>query len=184
MRIVSLLPSATEIVAALGAAGELVGRSFECDYPAAVKALPVVMRPRTPIAGSSSEVDARVQSARRNDESLYVLDERALVDLRPDVLLTQDLCGVCSVTESEVEELCRRRGLATRIVSVSPVRLGDVAESFVTIGEAVGRSSEAQELRDRFVRLARPPERAGSSRPRVAVIEWLDPPIVAGLWAP
>ncbi len=183
MRIVSVLPSATEIVFALGAGAELVGRSAECDYPAEVAARPVVMRPRTLDADQpSATIDQRVREARGQGESLYELDLARLRELRPDVLLTQDLCGVCSVTDEEVRQACRQAGIAPRIVSLTPRTLADVWATVEQVGEAIGRSPAArllvEELRSRAA-----PDRSRAST-RVAVVEWLDPPIVAGLWTP
>lgn len=183
MRIVSVLPSATEIVCALGARRELVGRSAECDYPSDVLDVPVVMRPRTLDADRpSAEIDRRVQAARASGESLYELDVELLRRLRPDVLLTQDLCGVCSVTEEEVATACARAGVSPAIASLSPRNLEDVWATFTTVGEAIGRRREARQLLERS--RPRPPGVGPSSGPRVAVVEWLDPPIVAGLWTP
>lgn len=183
MRIVSLLPSATEIVCALGARNELLGRSAECDHPADVAGVPVVMTPRT-VDGdrSSAEIDRRVRRVRAAGESLYELDLELLRRLRPDVLLTQDLCGVCSVTEEEVAEACRRAGVEPRIVSLSPRTLEEVWSSVETVGRAIGRAEEGLRLATELRRRSPPPPASTSAR--VAVVEWLDPPIVAGLWTP
>jgi len=183
MRVVSLLPSATEIVHALGHGSELVGRSAECDYPSEVVALPVVMRPRTLDADRPSrEIDRRVRSARAANESLYELDLDRLRSLRPDLIVTQDLCAVCSVTSDEVRAACRQVGASPTILSIGPRRLGEVWESIETIGRALGDPSGAERLvRDLRARVETPP---GRRVRRVAVVEWLDPPILAGLWAP
>ncbi len=183
MRVVSVLPSATEIVCALGARRELVGRSSECDFPASVAQLPVVMRPRTlDSARPSEEIDARVQRARASGESLYELDVPLLRTLRPDVLLTQDLCGVCSVTGDEVARACRAAGIEPKVVSVSPRTLEEVWDSVEVIGGAVGRRAEALALTQRLRERASPSLAPPTAR--VAVLEWLDPPILAGLWTP
>ncbi len=184
MRVASVLPSATEIVCALGHEGELVARSAECDYPASVSRLPAVMRPRTlEVDRPSAEIDARVTAARRAAESLYVLDVPLLRDLGPDLLLTQDLCGVCSVTDAEVADACSRAGIAPRIVSLTPRTLGDVWASVDTVADAVHDPARGRSLvSDLRRRSAATP--ASGPRPRVAVVEWLDPPIVAGLWVP
>jgi iron complex transport system substrate-binding protein len=183
MRVVSVLPSATEIVFALGHGPELVGRSEECDYPAGARSLPVVMRPRTwDRDRPSREIDARVRSVRAGGQSLYELDVALLRALRPDLLLTQDLCGVCSVTDREVEEACAEAGVRPRIVALSPRRLEEVWRSVETVGGALGDPETARGLAGRLRRRStRPPARAGG---RVAVVEWLDPPILAGLWTP
>jgi iron complex transport system substrate-binding protein len=188
MRIVSLLPSATETVCTLGAARDLVGRSVECDYPEAVRSLPVVMHPRALDATRpSGEIDARVRATRATGESLYALDLELLRALRPDLLLTQDLCAVCSVTDAEVRAACEVVGVSPRIASFSPLRLSDVWDTVEGIGEAVGRrpagallsnALRSFELRQRRRAALR------TKRPRVAIVEWLDPPILSGLWTP
>jgi iron complex transport system substrate-binding protein len=183
VRIVSLLPSATELVCALGAAAELVGRSAECDYPPTVQRLPVVMRARTPDSErSSSEIDQRVRTVRTRGESLYELDVPQLRALRPDVLLTQDLCGVCSVTGAEVERACAEAGVEPRIVSLSPRTLQEVWDSVESVGRAIDRAAEASRLSDGLRH--RCTSRVGSPTFRAMVLEWLDPPILAGLWVP
>jgi iron complex transport system substrate-binding protein len=183
VRIVSLLPSATEIVAALGRAPDLVGRSAECDAPASIRHLPAVMQPRAWDANRpSAEIDARVRATRGADESLYVLDVPLLARLRPDVVLTQDLCGVCSVTGEEVTAACRVAGVDPQIVSLTPRTLPEVADSFEAVGSAIGSAEAGRrlgaELRNRAA------GEPASDPPKVAVVEWLDPPILAGLWTP
>lgn len=185
MRVVSLLPSATEMVAALGHRTELVGRSAECDYPPEVRSLPVVMRAKALDAASpSAEIDARVREARGRDESLYSLDLELLRSLRPELVLTQDLCGVCSVTEEEVVAGCAAAGVSPRILSLTPRRLDDVIDSARSIGRALGSPTQAEQYAQRLGQAwgARGP--VGDDAPRVAVLEWLDPPILAGLWVP
>jgi len=183
VRIVSLLPSATETVAALGHRRELVARSAECDAPADVRSLPVAMRAKTRDADrSSAEIDARVRAVRGDGESLYELDVPLLARLRPDLILTQDLCGVCSVTESEVAAACRSAGVNPEVLSLTPRTLGDVADTIDAVGRAVGAVDQARVL---STPLRRAPGRPAAVRPpRVAVVEWLDPPILAGLWVP
>lgn len=184
MRVVSVLPSATEIVYALGHGSELVGRSAECDFPTEAGRLPVVMRPRTLDSDRPSrEIDRRVREARGRGESLYELDIGLLHLLAPDLLLTQDLCSVCSVTESEVAEALTRAGVAPRVVSLTPRTLEEVWTTFGTIAGALRDPNAGA----RLVRSAR--ERTGFSLGthalrRVAVVEWVDPPILAGLWTP
>ena len=183
MRIVSVLPSATEIVCALGARAELVGRSAECDFPADVREVPVVMRPRTLDADQpSAAIDARVREARGRDESLYTLHVETLRRARPDVLLTQDLCGVCSVTSDEVAAACREAQVDPSIVSLTPRTLDEVWASLETVGKAIGRLDEARRLAADARR--RSTKTALARSRRVAVVEWLDPPILAGLWTP
>ena len=181
-RVVSVLPSATEIVHALGHGHELVGRSAECDFPPEVRGVPVVMRPRTLDADRPSpEIDERVRAARARGESLYGLDVGRLSELRPDLLLTQDLCGVCSVTPGEVESACARAGVHPRILSLQPRRLEEVWATIGEVAEALGDAPAGAKL---LRRLRSVPPASDPKGPRVAVVEWLDPPILAGLWTP
>lgn len=188
MRVLSLLPSATEIVCRLGAESELVGRSEECDFPSSVRSLPIVMKARSRDAVRSSiEIDRRVRASLASGESLYELDLELLRRLRPDLILSQDLCDVCSVTGDEVVGACRTVGLDPRILSLSPRSLTDVRASIVEIGSAIGRAAAGRALAETLERqegsAAVDPSRAGG-RPTVLVLEWVDPPIVAGLWTP
>jgi iron complex transport system substrate-binding protein len=181
VRIVSLLPSATETVAALGQARNLVGRSSECDVPRSVLGLPAVMRPRVwDPDRPSAEIDDRVRRTRAAAVSLYELDVPALARLRPDLVLTQDLCGVCSVTESEVEEACAAAGIRPKVLSHSPRTLPEVAETVEAIGAAIGERAGAKSIARAMLAKPAPLQ---PHPPRVAVVEWLDPPILAGLWA-
>jgi iron complex transport system substrate-binding protein len=186
MRVVSLLPSATEIVHDLGAGPFLVGRSEECDYPASVRSLPVVMRARAWDADRpSAEIDQRVRRVRGTGESLYELDLPQLRALAPELLLTQDLCTVCSVTDTEVTAACRATGVDPEIVTLGPKTLEEVWDSVESVGNALGLKERghdlAESLRGRTSVSSSNPKRP---RPVVAVVEWLDPPILAGLWTP
>lgn len=182
MRVVSLLPSATEIVAALGHASELVGRSHECDYPPFILDRAVVMRPKVDdFERPSEEIDERVRAARGRGESLYELDVARLRSLQPDLLLTQELCGVCSVTGEEVAAACRAAGIDPRIVSLTPKTLADVWGSIRTVGEALGDADAADLLLKSLERRTRP-RVPPPNRPTVLIVEWLTPPILAGLW--
>jgi iron complex transport system substrate-binding protein len=182
MRVISVLPSATEVVCALGHGTELVARSSECDYPPEVRELPVVMRPRTlDSERPSREIDARVRESRGRGESLYELDQELLRELRPDLLLTQDLCGVCSVTEEEVTQACALAGVHPRIVSLQPTRLSEVWDSIETVARALGDPEPGRRLANALRTRTRPRSPTGST---VAVVEWIDPPILAGLWTP
>jgi iron complex transport system substrate-binding protein len=183
LRVVSVLPSATEIVCALGHASELVGRSEDCDFPRQVQRLPVVMRARGWNSGSSSsDIDARVQDARAQGVSLYEMDVVRLRELRPDLLLTQDLCGVCSVTAFEVEEACERAGVRPDVVSLTPQSLEDVWTSIEMVGKALGDGAAGIQLASRLRERSRASHAA--TPPQVALLEWLDLPIIAGLWVP
>jgi iron complex transport system substrate-binding protein len=184
MRVVSVLPSATEIVHALGHGAELVGRSAECDFPSEVSRLPVVMRPRTLDSDRPSrEIDARVREAFGRGESLYELDIDLLRTLTPDLLLTQDLCSVCSVTEAEVADALTRAGVAPRVLSLGPRTLEEVWRSFGSIAVALGDPASGERL-SKTVRERTALPRPTTAHRRVAVVEWVDPPILAGLWTP
>lgn len=183
MRVVSVLPSATEIVCALGHGRDLVGRSAECDHPPEVRSLPVVMRPRTlDSERPSAEIDRRVRRARERDESLYTLDADRLRELRPDLLLTQDLCGVCSVTSEEVSAACAAAGITPRIVSLMPRTLEEVWATIPRVAEAMGDPEPGHRLETQLRLGSSPGGTSPFPAPRVAVVEWVDPPILAGLW--
>ena len=171
------------MVVALGGRGQLVGRSEECDFPPEVRSLPVVMRAKTlDREAPAGEIDARVSETRRRGESLYTLDLPLLRSLGPDIILTQDLCGVCSVTEAEVIDACRAVALDPTVISLNPRRLTEVKDSIGRVAAAIGRPEDAEALQRRF---ERPASRAGAkARKRVAVVEWLEPAILAGLWVP
>jgi iron complex transport system substrate-binding protein len=184
MRVASVLPSATEIVCALGHRADLVARSAECDYPADVADLPIVMRPRS-LDGDrpSGEIDARVRAERAEGESLYTLDVERLRALAPDLLLTQDLCGVCSVTPAEVSAACATAGIAPTVLALTPRRLAEVWGTVETVARALGDPDAGGRLATALRARTTAPS-TGSSPARVAVVEWLDPPILAGLWTP
>jgi iron complex transport system substrate-binding protein len=200
LRIVSLLASATEIVAELGALEHLVGRSHECDYPSAVLALPVVSTVVINTAVSSAQIDAQIKhlastslppaNAALRALSIYALDVALLQSLRPDVIFTQTQCEVCAVSERDVvQAVTQLTGLQPQIVALSPQRLPDVWEDVRRVGEALERLERAQELvrgyQQRLDQLAvRCRALSAAFRPRVAVLEWLDPLMGAGNWTP
>ncbi len=187
MRIVSLLPSATEIVCALGMAEQLVGRSHECDYPEVVKTLPVCTAPRFDPHGSSAEINARVREVLREALSVYRVDEALLQALQPDVIITQSLCEVCAVSLADVRQAVCAWSAATQIVSLEPNRLGDVFMDIQRVAEALGVPERGAEvvaaLRAHMAAIA---ERARPlpDKPTVACIEWIDPLMAAGNWIP
>jgi iron complex transport system substrate-binding protein len=183
MRVVSLLPAATEIVCALGLRESLVGRSHECDFPESVSALPALTRSHIDSSLSGQEIDEQVRQAVREGRPLYELDEERLAALWPDVVVTQAACEVCAIGEGQVGGAMERRAPRARLVSLHPTRLEEVLEDVSAVGSACGVDDAAHELRrgwrDRLARVRRP-----RVRPRVALVEWLDPPMLAGHWVP
>lgn len=186
-RIVSLLSSSTEIVAALGCLDWLVGRSHECDYPPAVLTLPICSRPRVDPSASSLEIDTQVKSLVTQQISIYEVDGPQLAQLQPDLILTQMLCEVCAVSDRDVlaalgPDLLPR----TRLLSLSPTCLAETWDDIQTVADALGVSLRGKEvvtrLRSRMTTLR---ERVSQhTRPRVACIEWLSPLMAAGNWVP
>lgn len=183
----SLLPSATEIVYALGLGADLVGVSFECDEPPAARAeKAVVVGGRDTRGMTPAAIDEYVRSRVAAGEDLYTLDADALAGLAPDVILTQDLCRVCALPAGEVDQALDHLGCRAEVVSLDPKTLEDVLGSILTVGRHTGAERAAAELVDRLrSRLAAVADRvAGLPRPRVAVVEWVDPPFTAGHWVP
>jgi iron complex transport system substrate-binding protein len=181
VRVVSLLPSATEIVAELGLDGLLVGRSEECDWPPRVGALPVVSAARVDTVSLSSRgVDDAVRAAVAEHRSLYVVDEELLAELAPDLVLTQDLCAVCAVASGDI---CL---VDTPVLSLDPRTLEDVAASVETVGDALGAPEAGRNRAARFrAELAEVgAATAGLTRRRVFLAEWVDPPYAPGHWLP
>jgi len=189
MRIVSLLPSATEIVCSLGLREQLVGVTHECDYPASVRGLPVVTRSVFRSGLPSEEIDARVRERLSGAEALYTLRENVLAKLRPDLLVTQALCDVCAVAANEVESAACSLPGSPRVINLEPASLDEVLETMEMVASAAGRPAAAAtaishlQTRVRAVR-ERSAEIPPADRPRVAVLEWLHPPFNAGHWTP
>jgi iron complex transport system substrate-binding protein len=188
MRICSLLPSATEVIALLGLSDELVGISHECDYPPSVRSVPIMIEPMIPPHGlASAEIDRQVRQLVESGQRLYRLKDHLLRQAQPDLILSQDLCQVCAVTPDQLHDaLCSLRHQPT-VLTVSPRTVHDVIDDVVRIGDAAGRSAEghrlATQLRDRLDAI-RTRVQGLSQRPRVACIEWLSPLYVAGHWVP
>ena len=186
MRVVSLLPGATEILHFTGAADTLVGITHECDYPAGVESLPrLTTSPLTHHDMSSAEIDASV-SQLSDEGSIYALDAGLLADLSPDLILTQGLCDVCAVSMSVVEKAASALDPRPEILSMNPTSLGEVLDCVTAVGNAVGRADETKEKLAALRRRLDAVESAvaGLPRPRVGCIEWLDPPFSAGHWVP
>lgn len=188
MRIVSLLPGATEVVAALGLVDDLVGISHECDFPASIKTKPVMVRGRvSPDTTSSAEIDAQVATAAASHQSLYQLDDVSFRRAQPDLIITQELCHVCAVTPQELQHALGTLPQPARLLTLNPSRLDDIVADIERIGDAVGRPREGRQLASTLrSRLAAIAQRAASGphRPTVACLEWLDPLYVAGHWIP
>jgi iron complex transport system substrate-binding protein len=186
VRIVSLLPSTTEICFAVGAGDDVVGVTFECDFPAEAKRRRIVSTSALTPGLTSVQIDAEVKARIAAGEDLYHLDEGALATLDADLVLTQDLCAVCAVDVSTVDDALDHLGCRAQVLTVDPGRLHDVIDSVVTIGAATGHPDVAAELaaglRTRLAAIEAAV--AGRPRPRVAVLEWTDPPFTAGHWVP
>ena len=183
---VSLLPSATEIVFALGRGDDLIGVTFECDFPPEARTRRVVSTSSLPEGLTPKEIDAVVSSRVAAGEDLYHLDHQALADLDADIVLTQDLCAVCAVDVKRVDEALAYLGCSARVVTLDPNRLDEVVDSITMVGEVLGASDEAQQLvqllRARLERLT--VALAEVPRRDVLVLEWTDPPFCAGHWVP
>ncbi len=190
MRIVSLLPSATEMVCAVGAGDQLVGISHECDFPDEVRGRAVVTSARIHPSSSSKAIDAAVRAVLVEDAiSIYRVDDELLGELAPDVVLTQDLCEVCAVSLDDVRAAVARLAHrdAVSIVSLSPTRLGDVWNDLEAVARAIGRADEGARVRatlEARVRDVAARAAACATRPRVVSIEWLEPIMLGGTWMP
>ncbi|MHB8383628.1 MAG: cobalamin-binding protein [Candidatus Binataceae bacterium] len=187
-RIVTLLPSATEIVCALGFEDELVGRSHECDYPVAVEKLPALTEPKFKVEGTSAEIDNRVKQIVGDSLSVYRVDAARLRELAPDVIVTQSQCEVCAVSEREVEAaVAEWLGMRPKIVSLAPYALADLFTDLKRVATALGAAERGDALAARLrARMDAIAARAGAldTRPTFACIEWIDPMMSAGNWMP
>jgi iron complex transport system substrate-binding protein len=187
VRVVSLLPSATEIVYALGLGDQLVGVTFECDEPAAARRdKTVVVGGRDTSGMDPAAIDAYVRAQLAAGQDLYTLHTDALAGLAPDLILTQDLCRVCALPTGHVEDALGYLGCSADVVSLDPRSLDEVLATIVTVGQHTGTQQRAARLVAALrARLAAVADRvAGQPRPAVAVIEWVDPPFTAGHWVP
>lgn len=188
MRICSLLPGGTEIVCALGLGDRLVGVSHECDYPPAVKAKPVVVRSAVDAAKlPGPEIDRAVSEKLKRGESLYAVDEAKLRELDPDLILTQELCRVCAPSGPEARKAVAAVSEKTRVLTLTPHTLEDIFDNIRSVGEAAGVLEAAKkliyDLRSRAV-LVQCKAFAVKKKPKVFMLEWLDPPYTAGHWVP
>jgi iron complex transport system substrate-binding protein len=186
MRIASLVPSATEMLFALGLGGDVVGVTHECDYPPEAKELPQLTATVLPPGLGAGEIDAAVKEVVGEGRALYTLDEERLARLEPDLIVTQAVCEVCAVSYEDVVTVAARLPGRPRILQQDPSTLGDVLEDATRLGEAANIAERATAVRAELearleaVRLAV----AGAARPRVLALEWLDPPFLGGHWVP
>lgn len=187
MRILSLLPSATEIVYALGLGDDLVGISHECDYPPEVKTKPVVSASDLNSDLNSPAIHSAVNAHRHPAHSLYRLDERVLKEIDPEVILTQELCSVCAIPVKQVRQAARILAGPCRIVSLEPNNLRQILDNILTVGEVTGKEERARavtlSLQERIDKVSAIAAHA-ASRPRVFCMEWIDPPMAGGHWVP
>lgn len=186
MRIVSLLPSTTEILFAIGAGDDVVGVTFECDYPPEARSRRIVSNTALPYGLSPAEIDAVVKERIAAGEDLYRLDDGALRDLDPDIVVTQDLCAVCAVDVSTVDDALEHLGCRAEVVTIDPMRLDEVIESITLLGQVTGHEPEAQQitgsLRSWLASIGDAVRH--ERRRRVAVLEWTDPLFSSGHWVP
>ena len=188
MRICSLLPSATEVIALLGLSDELVGISHECDYPPSVSHLPVMVEPMIPPHGlASHDIDRQVRQLVASGQRLYRLKDHLLRQAQPDLIVSQDLCHVCAVTPDQLHEALCSMPRQPTLLTLNPTTVHEVIADVIRIGNAANRSAEghhlAAQLHDRLEAVRTRAQRI-AHRPRVACIEWLSPLYVAGHWVP
>jgi iron complex transport system substrate-binding protein len=187
MRICSLLPSATEALFELGAGDSVAGVTFECDFPTEAKTKRVVVRTRLKHSEDPLEIDRQVKDFVARGESLYEIDHAAIQAIEPDLIITQDLCHVCAASPGDLASALDALGRKPEVLSLNPQSLGDVWKDILAIGRAIGRISQARELvaelEGRVSAVARAVSDS-SIRPRVACLEWLEPPFVGGHWVP
>ncbi len=187
MRIVSLLPSATEILFALGLEREIVGVSHECDFPPQARTKPVVIHSRLPHDASPGEIDRRVREYVHRGESLYAVDANVLEALVPDLIITQDLCHVCAASPDDLATAVARFERRPEVLCLNPQDLGDVWRDILWVGEESCRGPQAEALLKQIgARLGALEQQLplGADRPRVAFLEWLQPIYVSGHWVP
>ena len=187
VRLVSLLPSATEIVYALGLGDDLAGVTFECDEPAAARTDKVVVVGGRDTSGMTpGDIDRYVRAQLAAGQDLYTLHARALAGLAPDLILTQDLCRVCALPSGQVNDALTYLGCRADVLTLDPHSLDEVLDTILVVGQRTGVADRAErlvgELRARLARVAA--SVAGAGRARVAVVEWVDPPFSAGHWVP
>ena len=186
MRIISLLASATEIVAAVGLDKSLVGRSHECDFPESIRHLPVCTSPKFPVTGTSADIDRHVKQTLQTETSVYAVDSRLMDELRPDVIVTQAQCEVCAVSLRDVQAAVATMKVSPKIVSLNPNSLADVWNDIRAVATACGVRERGEDLvADLQQRMSAVAARVNwLERPTVACVEWIDPLMAAGNWVP
>ncbi|MCW2806527.1 MAG: cobalamin-binding protein [Marmoricola sp.] len=189
MRIVSLLPSTTEILFAVGAGEDVVGVTFECDHPVEARRRRIVSTSALPDGLGPAEIDAFVTAAMHAGEDLYHLDEGALAGLDADLVVTQDLCAVCAVDVSVVDDALAHLGCTAEVLTIDPHTLEEVLASITTLGDATGHREQSERLvtslRQRLDAVAaQVAARPAGGAPRVLLLEWTDPPFAPGHWVP
>jgi iron complex transport system substrate-binding protein len=187
MRIVSLVPSATEMLFALGLGSDLIAVTHECDYPPAALELPKITRDVLPAGLTTAQIDAAVKERTLTGESIYELDTEMLHDLHPDLIVTQALCSVCAVSYDDVRAVAEEIDTQPIVVSLDPRTVGEVLGDARTLAQVTGAKDAAVDLvRDASARIdrIRLAVRNAERRPRVVALEWLDPPFAAGHWTP
>jgi iron complex transport system substrate-binding protein len=187
MRIVSLLPSATEILYALGLGDSVVGVTHECDFPPAAAKKPPLIRPRVDPHAAPAEIDRQVSELVQRGESIYAVDAELLASLKPDLIITQDLCHVCAASPDDLATALTRLPNQPRVLTLTPHSLDEVWQDIVRVGDAAGTTRDAEilaaELQNR-VETAESTVQTAARRPRVLCLEWLDPYYVGGHWVP
>jgi iron complex transport system substrate-binding protein len=187
MRIVSLLPSATEILFALGVGDSVVGVTHECDFPPAAAKRPPLIKPRVDPHAAPGEIDRQVRELVQRGESIYAVDAELLASLSPDLIVTQDLCHVCAASPEDLATALTRLAKQPRVLALTPHSLEDVWQDIIRTGCATGTTGDAEilvaELRAK-VEAVESAVKAASNRPRVLCLEWLDPYYVGGHWVP
>jgi iron complex transport system substrate-binding protein len=187
MRIVSLLPSATEILYALGLGDSVVGVTHECDFPPGAATKPPLIRPRVDPHAAPAEIDRQVSELVQRGESIYRVDAELLASLAPDLIVTQDLCHVCAASPDDLATALTRLPKQPRVLTLTPHSLDDVWQDIIAVGDATGTKRDAEALAGQLkakVRTVESAVKSASWRPRVVCLEWLDPFYVGGHWVP
>ena len=187
MRIISLISSGTEIVSSLGCSDSLVGISHECDYPPSISELPICSEPKIDVSGSSLEVDKQVKSLLQEALSIYRIKEEKISELKPDIIITQSQCKVCAVSLDDVQNALKKQlGINPLIISLEPNNLNDVLIDIQNLGNALGKTHEANKIINTFKTEIHQLKKYNEGRKKItlACIEWIEPLMFAGNWVP